>query len=158
MRTFAAQGPGEVFKGNRVDQAVPDADTFFARRSLTYTYPMVERIIEFSIRRRWLVIAAAGVLAVAGIAAVVNTPVDATPDLSENQVIVFTPWEGHEPQEIEDQVTFPLSLELQGLPGVRVVRGSSEVGFSMIHVIFEDGIQVEAGRREVAQRLACHPA
>jgi Cu(I)/Ag(I) efflux system membrane protein CusA/SilA len=114
---------------------------------------MVERIIEFSIRWRWLVIAATALLALAGVAAVMNTPVDATPDLSENQVIVFTPWQGHDPQEVEDNITFPLSVNLQGLTGVRVVRGSSEVNFSMLHVIFEEGIGIEAARREVGQRL-----
>jgi Cu(I)/Ag(I) efflux system membrane protein CusA/SilA len=114
---------------------------------------MIDRIIEFSIRRRWLVIAAAACWAVAGVAAMMHTPVDAIPDLSENQVIVFTPWNGHGPQEIEDQITFPLSVNLQGMPGVRVVRGSSDVNFSMIHVIFEDGVRNEAARRDVAQRL-----
>jgi Cu(I)/Ag(I) efflux system membrane protein CusA/SilA len=114
---------------------------------------MIDRIIEFSIRRRWLVTAAGVLLAVAGIAAVTRTPVDAIPDLSENQVIVFTPWNGHGPQEIEEQITFPLSVNLQGLTGVRVVRGSSEVNFSIIHVIFEDAVGVEAARDEVAQRL-----
>jgi Cu(I)/Ag(I) efflux system membrane protein CusA/SilA len=114
---------------------------------------MIERVIEFSIRRRWLVIAAAACLTIAGVAALLNTPVDAIPDLSENQVIVFTQWNGHSPQEIEQQVTFPLSSSLQGLPGVRVVRGSSDVNFSMIHVIFEDVISVEAARTAVGQRL-----
>jgi Cu(I)/Ag(I) efflux system membrane protein CusA/SilA len=114
---------------------------------------MIERIIEFSIRRRWLVIAAGACLAVVGIVATVHTPVDAIPDLSENQVIVFTQWNGHSPQEIEDQVTYPLSVNLQGVPGVRVVRGSSDVNFSMIHVIFEEGIGVEEARTAVSQRL-----
>ena len=114
---------------------------------------MIERIIEFSIHHRWLVIAAAAVLGVAGLLAAVHTPVDAIPDLSENQVIVFTPWEGHAPEEIEDQITFPLSVSLQGLAQVRVVRGSSDINYSMIHVIFEDEIGIEAARQEVTQQL-----
>ncbi|MEX2316001.1 MAG: efflux RND transporter permease subunit [Pirellulales bacterium] len=115
---------------------------------------MIERVIELSIRHRWLVIAAAVLLTLAGIAAVAHTPVDAVPDLSENQVIVFTDWPGHGPQEIEDQITFPLSVSLQGLAQVRAVRGTSDVNFSMIHVIFDEGVPVDAARREVSQRLA----
>lgn len=114
---------------------------------------MIERIIEFSIRRRWIVIGAAIALAVWGIRSVYRTPVDAIPDLSENQVIIFTDWPGHGPREIEDLVTYPLALELQGLADVRVVRSSSDVGYSMIHVIFEDGIAWDAARRNVGEAL-----
>jgi Cu(I)/Ag(I) efflux system membrane protein CusA/SilA len=115
---------------------------------------MIERIIEFSIRRRWVVILAAVALAVWGIRSVYRTPVDAIPDLSENQVLVFTDWPGHGPREIEDQVTYPLALDLQGLAGVRVVRSSSDVGYSMISVIFEDGLGWDAARRHVGEALA----
>jgi Cu(I)/Ag(I) efflux system membrane protein CusA/SilA len=94
------------------------------------------------------------VLAVAGVVAVWNTPVDAIPDLSENQVLIFTDWPGHGPQEIEDQITYPLSLQLQGLTGVRVVRSSSDFGFSMIAIIFEDGTRYAVAREAVARRLA----
>ncbi len=115
---------------------------------------MIERVIEFSIRRRWVVILAAVALAAWGIWAAFQTPVDAIPDLSENQTIVFTDWPGHGPREIEDQVTFPLALELKGLAGVRVVRSSSDVGFSMINVIFEDGVGWEAARRQVNEAMS----
>jgi Cu(I)/Ag(I) efflux system membrane protein CusA/SilA len=115
---------------------------------------MIDRIIEFSIRNRILVIIAGLLLALAGVYAVYHTPMDAIPDLSENQVIVFTDWPGHSPREIEDQVTYPLSLSLQGLAGVRVVRSSSDVNFSMINVIFEDAVDFEAARRQVGERLA----
>jgi Cu(I)/Ag(I) efflux system membrane protein CusA/SilA len=115
---------------------------------------MIERLIEFSISHRWLVIAAAAVLAIGGWVAAVNTPTDAIPDLSENQVIVFTEWEGHGPQEIEDQITFPLSTSLQSTPGVRVVRGSSEVNFSMIHVIFQERVGIDQARRDTLQAMA----
>src|SRR6201997_2356453 len=114
---------------------------------------MIERIIEASIRNRFLVLLLAGILCIAGIYAVINTPVDAIPDLSENQVIVFTEWMGHSPREIEDQVTYPLSLNLQGLAGVRVVRSSSDFNFSMISVIFEDSVDVQSARRQVGERL-----
>src|SRR5580765_5317588 len=115
---------------------------------------MIDHILTFSIRRRWLVILAAAAIALWGIRAAFRTPVDAIPDLSENQVIVFTEWPGHGPREIEDQVSYPLTLELKGLRGVRVVRSSSEVGFSMISVIFEDGVGWETARREVGEVLA----
>src|SRR5262245_37503922 len=111
---------------------------------------MIERIIEFSIRRRWVVIGAAALLALWGGLALWRTPVDAIPDLSENQVIVFTEWQGHNPHDIEDQVTYPLSLQLQGLPGVRVLRSSSDFGFSMISVIFEDEVGWDRARHHVS--------
>src|SRR5438067_12559759 len=107
---------------------------------------MIERVIAFSIRHRWLVILASVVLALGGTYAIYHTPVDAIPDLSENQDLVFTPWPGHSPREIGDHVTYPLSLHLQGLAGVRVVRSSSEVSFSLISVIFEDAVDVGTAR------------
>src|SRR4051794_30469578 len=114
---------------------------------------MIERVIEFSIRSRWLVICAGLLLTLGGVHAVYHTPVDAIPDLSENQVIVFTEWAGHSPPEVEAQVTYPLSLLLQGLPGVRVVRSSSDFSFSMISIIFEDAVDFATARDQVAQRL-----
>ncbi|MGO9914946.1 MAG: efflux RND transporter permease subunit, partial [Isosphaeraceae bacterium] len=115
---------------------------------------MIDAIITFSIRNRGLVVGASLILAVAGVLAAWQTPVDAIPDLSENQVIVFTEWKGHGPREIEDQVTYPLTLGLRGLAGTRVVRSSSDVGFSMISVIFDDAVPAALGRRRVAERLA----
>src|SRR5499425_3100629 len=101
---------------------------------------MIERLIEYSIRNRFLVLTVAGALALLAAYAVVHTPVDATPDLSESQVIVFTDWPGRSPREIEDQITYPLSLKLQGLAGVKAVRSTSEFNYSMITLIFEDNI------------------
>src|ERR1700709_2747285 len=98
---------------------------------------MIARVIEFSIRNRYMVILSWLGLAVWGVYAVRHTPVDAIPDLSENQIIVFADWMGRSPQEIEDQITYPLSVQLQGLAGVKVVRSSSEFNFSMINVIFD---------------------
>ena len=95
---------------------------------------MISRIIEFSVRNRWLIIIAWVGIAVWGLYAVLHTPVDAIPDLSENQVIVFTDWMGRSPQDIEDQVTYPLSVQLQGLAGVKVIRSSSEFNFSMLTI------------------------
>ena len=115
---------------------------------------MIDRIIAFSIRRRWLVVLASVALAALGLLAIRETPVDAIPDLSEDVVIVFAEWPGHGPREVEDQVTYPLSLELQGLRGVRSVRSSSDFHYSLIHVILDESTTVAEGRRLVAGRLA----
>src|SRR5918911_5234689 len=101
---------------------------------------MINRIIEFSLRNRFVILAAYLLLAGWGYWALLHTPIDAIPDLSENQVIVFTDWTGRSPKEIEDQVTYPLSLKLQGLAGVKTIRSSSEFSFSMVTIIFEDGV------------------
>ena len=115
---------------------------------------MIESIIEWSIRNRYLVILAALVLGIAGVRAMMTTPVDAIPDLSENQVIVFTDWMGRSPQEIEDQITYPLSVNLQGLAGVKVVRSSSEFNFSMITIIFDEATDYYFARTRVLERLS----
>ncbi len=114
---------------------------------------MINRLIEFSLRNRFLIIAAYLLLAGWGYWALLRTPIDAIPDLSDNQVIVFTDWVGRSPQEVEDQVTYPLSTALQGLPGVRAVRGQSAFGFSMINVIFADAIDLYWARTRVLERL-----
>src|SRR5947207_1618280 len=114
---------------------------------------MIHRLIEFSMRNRGLVIAIYLALAVWGYWALLRTPIDAIPDLSENQVIVFTDWTGRSPQEVEDQVTYPLVTNLQGLPGVRVVRASSAFGFSMINIIFADNVDLYWARTRVLERL-----
>lgn len=114
---------------------------------------MIERIIELSIRNRFLVLTIAAALTVAAIYATLNTPVDAIPDLSENQVIVFTDWMGRSPREIEDQITYTLSRKLQGLAGVKAVRSSSEFNFSMITIIFNDDIDFYFARQRVTERL-----
>ncbi|MGE3819634.1 MAG: efflux RND transporter permease subunit, partial [Isosphaeraceae bacterium] len=115
---------------------------------------MIESIIEWSIRNRLLVILAAIGVGAFGFRALMTMPVDAIPDLSENQVIVFTDWMGRSPQEIEDQVTYPLSVNLQGLAGVKVVRSSSEFNFSMINVIFDEATDYYFARERVLERLS----
>src|SRR5689334_10073569 len=114
---------------------------------------MINRLIELSLRNRVLVIAAFLLLGGWGYWALLTTPIDAIPDLSDNQVIVFTDWPGRSPQEVEDQVTYPLTVSLQGLPGVRVVRSSSAFGFSMINVIFDDSVDLYFARSRVLERL-----
>jgi len=114
---------------------------------------MINRLIDLSLRNRMLVIAGFLLLGGWGYWALLTTPIDAIPDLSDNQVIVFTDWPGRSPQEIEDQVTYPLTVSLQGLPGVRVVRSSSAFGFSMINVIFEAAVDLYFARSRVLERL-----
>ncbi|HEY5884533.1 MAG TPA: CusA/CzcA family heavy metal efflux RND transporter [Pyrinomonadaceae bacterium] len=114
---------------------------------------MIHRLIEICLRNRGLVVVLYLGLAVWGYWALVHTPIDAIPDLSDNQVIVFTDWPGRSPQEVEDQVTYPLVTNLQGLAGVRVVRASSAFSFSMINVIFEDNVDLYWARTRVLERL-----
>ena len=114
---------------------------------------MIHRLIEICLRNRGLVVVFYLGLAVWGYWALLRTPIDAIPDLSDNQVIVFTDWSGRSPQEVEDQVTYPLVTNLQGLAGVRVVRASSAFSFSMINVIFEDNVDLYWARTRVLERL-----
>jgi Cu/Ag efflux pump CusA len=115
---------------------------------------MIAKVIEFSVRNRWLVILIWLGVAVWGLYATLHTPVDAIPDLSENQVIVFADWMGRSPQDIEEQVTYPLSVQLQGLAGVKAIRSSSEPNFSMITIIFDEGTDFYFARTRVLERLA----
>ena len=115
---------------------------------------MIEGLIEFSCRNKFLVILCFIAVVGGGIWVIQRTPVDAIPDLSENQVIVFTDWMGRSPKEIEDQITYPLSVNLQGLAGVKTVRSSSEFNFSMINIIFDDSVDFYFARTRVLERLA----
>jgi copper/silver efflux system protein len=115
---------------------------------------MINTLVELSLRNRFLVVAASVALSLWGWHALRTTPIDAIPDLSDNQVIVFTDWPGHSPQEVEDQVTYPLTVNLQGLAGVRVVRSQSAFGFSMVYVIFEDDVDVYFARGRVLERMS----
>jgi len=114
---------------------------------------MIEKIIEYSARNRVVVLMLFGLITAWGLWAVYKTPVDAIPDLSDNQVIVFTDYPGRSPQVVEDQVTYPLATNLQGLPQVKAVRASSAFGFSMIYVIFEDKTDIYWARTRVLERL-----
>ena len=114
---------------------------------------MIERLIDLSLRNRFLVLVFFLGVAGWGYWALRTTPIDAIPDLSENQVIVFTDWPGRSPQEVEDQITYPLTVNLQGLAGVKVVRSQSAFGFSMINVIFEESLDLYFARTRVLERL-----
>jgi hypothetical protein len=115
---------------------------------------MVNRLIAVALRNRFIVVVLYLGLAGWGWWALAATPIDAIPDLSDNQVIVFTDWPGHSPQEVEDQVTYPLTTNLQGLAGVRVVRSQSAFGFSMIYVVFEDDVDLYFARTRVLERMS----
>jgi Cu(I)/Ag(I) efflux system membrane protein CusA/SilA len=114
---------------------------------------VINRLIEWSLRNRFLVVCGVFFLVAFGTRALYRTPVDAIPDLSENQVIVFADWAGRSPQEVEDQVTYPLSVGLQGLAGVKTVRANSMFGFSMLTIIFEERVDNYFARTRVLERL-----
>ncbi|MCJ8166761.1 efflux RND transporter permease subunit [Pontibacter sp. E15-1] len=115
---------------------------------------MIEKFISFSLRNRVLVLLVSAILFGWGLYSVQANKVDAIPDLSENQVIVFTEWMGRSPQIIEDQVTYPLVTNLQGLPEVKYVRGSSMFGMSFIYIIFDEDTDVYWARSRVLERLS----
>lgn len=114
---------------------------------------MIEKIIHLSLRNRFVILLIAAGLLVWGVFAVKTNKVDAIPDLSENQVIVFTEWMGRSPDIIEDQITYPLVTNLQGIPSVKYVRGSSMFGMSFVYVIFNDDTDVYWARARVLERL-----
>ncbi len=115
---------------------------------------MIERIVEWSAGHRTFIIALFLLLTGIGIWAISTTPLDAIPDLSENQVIVFSQYMGRSPQVVEDQLTFPLVTALQGLPGVIAIRATSMFGMSFIYVIFNDNTDIYWARSRVLEKLA----
>lgn len=114
---------------------------------------MIESLISLSLRNRFLILLVAAGLFAWGIHSVQISKTDAIPDLSENQVIVFTEWAGRSPQIIEDQITYPLVTNLQGLPAVKYVRATSMFGMSFVYVIFQDDADVYWARERVLERL-----
>ena len=114
---------------------------------------MINWLIDFSLRNRFIVLLVAAGITAYGIYAVKTTPVDAIPDLSENQVIIFTEWMGRSPQLVEDQITYPLVSNLQGIPKVKNIRANSMFGMSFIFVIFNDDVDIYWARTRVLERL-----
>ncbi len=114
---------------------------------------MIQKIIELSLRNRLAVIIIVLGLFGWGVYAVMQNPIDAIPDLSEKQVIVFTEWMGRSPQVIEDQVTYPLVSNLQGIPKIKNIRASSMFGMSFVYVVFEDNVDIYWARTRVMERL-----
>src|SRR5579883_102081 len=115
---------------------------------------MIERIVTWSASHRIIVLGLFVLISVLGAWAIATTPLDAIPDLSENQVIVFSQYMGQSPQIVEDQVTFPLVTALQGLPQVKAVRATSMFGMSFVYVIFEDNVDIYWARSRVLEKLA----
>ena len=114
---------------------------------------MIEKIISWSTHNRFFVWIGILLIVAGGIWSAMNTPVDAIPDLSENQVIVYTEWMGRNPQIIEDQITYPLTSNLQGIPNVKAIRAASMFGMSFIFVIFNDDAEIYWARTRVLERL-----
>jgi copper/silver efflux system protein len=114
---------------------------------------MLERIIEWSVRHKLVVLLGTAVVTIAGVWAMLRTPVDAIPDLSDVQVIVMTQWPGQPPQTVEDQVTYPLSAEMLKVPHTKVVRGMSQFGLSAVYIVFEDGTDLYWARSRVLEYL-----
>lgn len=114
---------------------------------------MINQLITLSLKNRYIVLLAATALFIWGAFAVRNNPIDAIPDLSENQVIVFTEWQGRSPQVIEDQVTYPLVSNLQGIPKVKTIRATSMFGMSFVYIVFDDKTDIYWARSRVLERL-----
>ncbi len=114
---------------------------------------LIERLIEWSARNKFMVFMLVGALFVGGIYCLKRTPLDAIPDLSDVQVIIFTQWEGRSPNLVEDQITYPIVTKLVSAPKVRVARGYSFFGYSFVYAIFEDGTDVYWARSRVMEYL-----
>src|SRR5918994_5765518 len=114
---------------------------------------MVERIIELSVRHKWIVFGAVVAVALWAVDSARRTPLDALPDLSDPQVIVYTEWMGRSPDLVEDQITYPLVRALQSTPDVRTVRGYSMFGMSFTYALFRDGTDIYWARTRVLEQL-----
>jgi Cu(I)/Ag(I) efflux system membrane protein CusA/SilA len=115
---------------------------------------MLQRIIDFSLKNKFIVMLVTVVLVLGGVYAVRNIPLDAIPDLSDTQVIIYTPWEGQAPNIIEDQVTYPITTKMLSVPRAKVVRGYSFYGYSFVYVIFDDGTDPYWARSRVLEYLS----
>src|SRR5512138_1952719 len=114
---------------------------------------MIEKIIDWCARQKFVVLIFAAAVVAIGIWTMYNQPVDAIPDLSDTQVIVYSKWD-RSPDIIEDQVTYPITSALLGAPHVKAVRGFSDFGFSYVYVIFEDGTDIYWARSRVLEYLS----
>ncbi len=114
---------------------------------------MLTRIIDFSLKNKFVVLIATIVLVLGGVYAVKNIPLDAIPDLSDVQVIIYTEWPGQAPQIVQDQLTYPITTKMLSVPKSKVVRGYSFYGFSFVYVIFEDGTDPYWARSRVLEYL-----
>jgi Cu(I)/Ag(I) efflux system membrane protein CusA/SilA len=115
---------------------------------------MLQRIIDFSLKNKFVVLLATAGLVLGGIYALRNIPLDAIPDLSDTQVIIYTEWPGQAPQIVQDQVTYPITTRMLSVPRAKAVRGYSFYGFSFAYVIFEDGTDPYWARSRVLEYLS----
>ena len=115
---------------------------------------MLQRVIDFSLRNKFIVLLGTVLLVFSGVYAVRHIPLDAIPDLSDTQVIIYTGWEGQAPNIIEDQVTYPITTKMLSVPRQKAVRGYSFYGFSFVYVIFEDGTDPYWARSRVLEYLS----
>ena len=115
---------------------------------------MLKGIIDFSLKNKFIVLLATAGLVLGGVYAVSNIPLDAIPDLSDVQVIIYTEWPGQAPQIVQDQVTYPITTKMLSVPRNKVVRGYSFYGFSFVYVIFEDGTDPYWARSRVLEYLS----
>jgi Cu(I)/Ag(I) efflux system membrane protein CusA/SilA len=114
---------------------------------------MIAAVIRWCLQHHFLVFLFTAIVAGVGWYCLVNTPIDAIPDIGEKQVIVYADWPGRSPQDVEDQVTYPLAISLQGTPGVKTIRSASGFGFSMVFVIFKDEVDYYWARSRVLERM-----
>ncbi|MBU1127588.1 MAG: CusA/CzcA family heavy metal efflux RND transporter [Candidatus Omnitrophica bacterium] len=114
---------------------------------------MIDKIIAVCLKNRFLVIATFVLIVMWGYSSMMNTPVDAIPDIGELQVIVYAEWPGRSPKDVEDQVIYPLTTGLMGTPGVKVVRSTSAFGFGLVNLIFKEGTDYYWARTRVLERL-----
>jgi len=114
---------------------------------------VIHGIIAWCLRNRFLVVSAVLLFAGAGVWALRRTPVDAIPDIGELQVLVIADWPGRSPRDVEDQITYPLTTRLMGIPRVKTIRGNSAFGFSLVNIIFEEGVDFYWARTRVLERL-----
>ena len=115
---------------------------------------MLKGIIDFSLRNKFIVLLGTIVLVLVGVYSVKNIPLDALPDQSDVQVIVYTEWPGQAPQIVQDQVTYPLTTKMLSVPKAKVVRGYSFYGYSFVYVIFQDGTDPYWARTRVLEYLS----
>jgi Cu(I)/Ag(I) efflux system membrane protein CusA/SilA len=114
---------------------------------------MINKLIDWCLKNRFVVLVFTGIVILWGIYAINRVPVDAIPDIGENQQIIFVDWPGRDAQTIEDQITYPLTTNLYGIPGVKTIRASSAFGFSMIYVIFHDWVDFYWSRERILEKL-----
>ena len=115
---------------------------------------MLKKIFSFSTDNPFLSITIGIIVMISGFYLFTKLPVDVIPDIGENQQIIITNWDGHSPDDVEEQITYPLSIALQGLPSVKTIRGSSAFGLSMIYVIFKDDAEFYFTRDRIIEKLA----